>query len=282
MKKYKIAITETLRKIVEVKEENPSQAVSKVESRYDLEEIVLTYEEHCDTTIALSVTDKLFREYQKKQEFHSFVDARLKEKLPKLDMEEKVMITFGSPEDAIADFENHRGESGKESVYLLYTCDAWHSNDSRQLVAPFSSKEAVYRYLEKSRKKYRLSDWDMEFFKENDQTQHGDENLIMESYEIDPGPEEENLGTSFYNKAFSSGKTQLARRELEDLPCPFCTKDVSDEVMLKIVSEADTEIKKWDYDDNNEELEFKYEDIRFREIEEAAVRHKVPYYEDLD
>lgn len=50
MKRYKIAITETLRKIVEVKEENPSQAVSKVESRYDLEEIVLSYEEHCNTT----------------------------------------------------------------------------------------------------------------------------------------------------------------------------------------------------------------------------------------
>lgn len=209
-----------------------------MESRYALEEIVLSYEEHCDTTIALSVTDKLFQQYQKKQEFHSFVDARLKEKLPKLNLEEKVMITFGSPEYAIAEFENHREEPSKESVYLLYTCDAWHSQDSRQLVAPFSSKESVYRYLEKNRQKYRLSDWNMEDFKENDQTQHGGENLIMESYEIDP--EEENLETSFYNKAFSSGKTQLTHRELKDLPCPFCTKDVSDEVMLKIVSEADT------------------------------------------
>lgn len=175
--------------------------------------------------------------------------------------------------------ENCKKVPQKNSIYLLYTCDAYHSNDSRQLIAPFSSLESVYRYLEKSRKKYRLNDWDMEFFKDHGQTQRQGENLIMDTYETDPEPEEEDLNSPFYNKVF--GTVQLTRRELEELPCPFCTKDISDEVMQQIVSEAEEEIKKWDYDDDNEELEFKYEDIRLREIEEATVRHKVPYYEDL-
>lgn len=181
----------------------------------------------------------------------------------------------------MSNFQNKR-VTDKSSIYLLYTCDTWHSNDSRQLIAPFSSLESMYRYLERSRKKYHLSDWDMEFFKDHSQTQRPGENLMTDTYEIDPEPEEEDLDTPFYNKVFSSGKTRLTRRELEELPCPFCTKGINDETMQRIVSDADQEIKKWDYDDNNEEFEFKYEDIRFREIEDAAVLHKVPYYEDLD
>lgn len=177
-------------------------------------------------------------------------------------------------------FENCK-RTDKDSIYLLYTCDAWHSNSSRQLIAPFSSKESVYSYLEKNKKKYRLSNWDMDFFKDHGQTQHQGVNLIMDTYEIDPEPEEEDLDSPFYNKVFSSGTTQLTRRELEELPCPFCTKEISDGIMQQIVSDADREIKEWHYDDNNEELEFKYEDIRIREIEEAAVRCKIPYYEDL-
>lgn len=122
----------------------------------------------------------------------------------------------------------------------------------------------------------------MEFFKDHGQTQRQDENLMMDTYEIDPEPEEENLDTSFYNKVFSSGTTQLTRRELEEMPCPFCTKEISDEIMQRIVSDADREIKEWYCDDDNDDLEFKSEDIRIREIEDAAVLHKVPYYEDLD
>lgn len=179
-------------------------------------------------------------------------------------------------------FESSKGVPSKGSIYLLYTCDAWHTNDSRQLIAPFSSLESVYKYLERSRKKYRLSDWDMDFFKDHGQTQRQGENLMMDTYEIDPEPEEENLDTSFYNKVFSSGTTQLTRRELEEMPCPFCTKEISNEIMQRIVSDADREIKEWYCDDDNDDLEFKSEDIRIREIEDAAVLHKVPYYEDLD
>lgn len=169
----------------------------------------------------------------------------------------------------------------KGSIYLLYTCDAWHTNNSRQLIAPFSSLESVYRHIERSRKKYHLSDWDIDFFKDHNQTQRQGENLIMDTYEIDPEPEEENLDTPFYNKVFSSGTTQLTRRELEEMPCPFYTKEISDEIMQQIVSDADQEIKQWDCDDNNGELEIKSKAIRNREIEDAAVRCNIPYYEDL-
>lgn len=73
----------------------------------------------------------------------------------------------------------------KGSIYLLYTCDAWHTNNSRQLIAPFSSLESVYSYLEKNKRKYRLSKWDLDFFKAHGQTQHQDENLIMDTYKVD-------------------------------------------------------------------------------------------------
>lgn len=282
MNKYKIVIEETLRQTVEVEENNPSLAISEAENRYNASEIVLSADDYQGTNIALASTDKTFLEYQEREEFRRFVDIRFRKRLPELEPEEKITIAFGSPDNAIYDFENRTGEPDKEVIYLLYTCDEWHTNNSRQLVAPFSSKELVYAYLQKNRKKYRLSDWDMEFFKDKNQTQHLGENLIMECHDIDPDSEDENLDTPFYNKVFSSGTTQLTRRELEELSCPLCTKNISDEVMQQIVSEADEEIKKWDYDDDNEELEFKYEDIRIRETENAAVRHKVPYYEDLD
>lgn len=179
-------------------------------------------------------------------------------------------------------FENCEEAQDKGSIYLLYTCDAWHTNNSRQLIAPFSSLESVYRHIERSRKKYHLSDWDIVFFKDHNQTQRQGENLIMDTYEIDPEPEEENLDTPFYNKVFSSGTTQLTRRELEEMPCPFYTKEISDEIMQQIVSDADQEIKQWDCDDDNGELEIKSKAIRNREIEDAAVRCNIPYYEDLD
>ena len=281
MEKYKIAIEETLQTIIEVDAATPSLAVCAAEDRYNAAKIVLSADDYVGTDIALSIEDKQCQKYLENPLFCSFVNSKLKQMLPELDMEGKIRLAFGSPDNAIFDFENRTGELNKESIYLLYTCDEWHTDNSRQLVAPFSSKELVYAYLQKNRKKYRLSDWDMEFFKDNNQTQHQGENLIMECHDIDPNAEDENLDTPFYNKVFSFGTTQLTRRELEELPCPLCTKNISDEVMQQIVSEADGEIKKWDYDDDNEELEFKYEDIRIRESENAAVHHKVPYYEDL-
>lgn len=197
MKKYKIAIEETLSKIIEIDAETPSLAVCEVENQYNAEEIVLSADDYSGTDIALSVEDKQCQEYLENPLFCSFVDSRLKQILPELDMEGKMRLAFGSPDNAIFEFENRTGEPDKEVIYLLYTCDEWHTNNSRQLVAPFSSKELVYAYLQKNKKKYRLSDWDMEFFKDYNQTQHQGENLILEYHDIDPDSENENQDTPY-------------------------------------------------------------------------------------
>lgn len=197
MKKYKIAIEETLSKIIEIDAETPSLAVCEAENQYNAAEIVLSADDYSGTDIALSVEDKQCQEYLENPLFCSFVDSRLKQILPELDIEGKMRLAFGSPDNAIFEFENRTRKPDKEVVYLLYTCDEWHTNNSRQLVALFSSKELVYAYLQKNKKEYRLSDWDMEFFKDYNQTQHQGENLILEYHDIDPDSEDENQDTSY-------------------------------------------------------------------------------------
>lgn len=282
MDTYQITVRETLEKTVSVEAESPALAVCRVEDSYNAEEIVLYSDSHTGTDIALSIDDKLCQEHLENPLFLAFVDARLKTMIPELGNAEKMCLAFGSPDNAISDFEQRKGQPDESHVYLLYTCNAWHEHSSRELVAPFSSKELVYNYLEKNRKKYNLSDWDLEFFKKQGQTQRENRNFILDCHESDLIPEVEDMNAPFYNKVFSCGKTKLTRRELEDFPCPLCARNVSDEQMQAIVSEMDGEIKKWTYEDGNEEYEFEYEDIRLREMEEAAVRHKVPYYQDLE
>lgn len=214
METYQVVIREYLEKKVEIEAETPSLAVCAVEDKYNNAQIVLSTDDHSGTDIALSVGDKLCEEYLKNTLFRTFVDDKFKQMTPEFEPEEKMRLAFGSPDNAIFEFENRLG-----------------------------ADKAVY--------------------------------------EINSEVEKVNLDTPFYNKVFISGKIQLTRRELEELPCPLCTKNVGDSVMQDIVQDAECEVNKWDYDDDNAELEFKFEDIRLREIEDAAVRHKIPYYDDL-
>lgn len=85
----------------------------------------------------------------------------------------------------------------------------------------------------------------------------------------------------FYKHVFTCGSTTLTRGELESFPCPFCTKNVTDEQMEAIVIKMDTEIKKYAWKKNGAELELEYEDARYYEMDNAAAKCKVPYYEDL-
>lgn len=112
MKKYKIAIEETLSKIIEIDAETPSLAVCEVENQYNAEEIVLSADDYSGTDIALSVEDKQCQEYLENPLFCSFVDSRLKQILPELDMEGKMRLAFGSPDNAIFEFENRTGGTG--------------------------------------------------------------------------------------------------------------------------------------------------------------------------
>lgn len=189
MDTYQITVRETLEKTVSVEAESPALAVCQVEDSYNAEKIVLSSGNHTGTDIALSVNDKLCREYIENPLFLAFVDARLKKLIPELDNEEKMRLAFGSPDNAISDFESCAGKPDENSICLLYTCDAWHGHGSRELVAPFSSEALVYSYLEKKRKEHNLSDWDLDFFKEQRQTQKQGVNYIMEIVPADIVPE---------------------------------------------------------------------------------------------
>lgn len=214
METYQVVIREYLEKKVEIEAETPSLAVCAVEEKYNNAEVVLSADNHSGTDIALSAGDKLCGKYLQKTLFRTFVDDKLRQMIPEIEYEEKMRLAFGSPDNAIFEFEN-RSEADKA------VC------------------------------------------------------------EINSEVEKVNLDTPFYNKVFISGKIRLNRRELEELPCPLCTKNVGDSVMQDVVQEAECEVNKWNNDDDNAELEFKFEDIRLREVEDAAVRHKIPYYDEL-
>lgn len=114
MKRYKVIIRELLEEKVEVLAESPSHAISKVEDKYYACDIVLSADNHTQTDITLSVEDKLCKGYLNNPLFCSFVDTKLKQMLPELDIEEKMRLTFGSENNAISHFENQGGEPGKE------------------------------------------------------------------------------------------------------------------------------------------------------------------------
>ncbi len=191
METYQIIVRETLEKKVEIEAETPSLAVCAAEDQYNASEVVLSADNYAGTDIALSVEDKSFQEHLTNPSFQTFVDAKLLQQLPEFDVEDKIQLAFGSPDNAISEFERYGNQPIKTNIYLLYTCNSWHERNSQELIAPFSSKELVYAYVIKNRRAYHLSDWDIDFFKDNNQTQGHNANLIMECYEIDPEAEEE-------------------------------------------------------------------------------------------
>ena len=93
-----------------------------------------------------------------------------------------------------------------------------------------------------------------------------------------------NLPTDFYEKEFKCGNSSISRGNLEGLPCPFYTAELSDEQMQTVIDETDAETRsRWRIppgqaiDFNNEE----YDDVWWEELEKAVLRQNVPYYEDI-
>ena len=71
------------------------------------------------------------------------------------------------------------------------------------------------------------------------------------------------------------------RWALEGMPCPICTMDYSDEVMVKIHDDVKKQLllTLGTCDTSIEDVE----DAWWREVEEFAVmEYKMPYYEDMD
>ena len=100
----------------------------------------------------------------------------------------------------------------------------------------------------------------------------------------------------FLDKVFKCNDSELTRRDLESFPAPFYTDNVSDETMQNIINETDAGTRQIWKLNNNEPLRNndsdidEYGDTRndkinetwWQELEEAAVRHHIPYYEDLE
>ena len=86
---------------------------------------------------------------------------------------------------------------------------------------------------------------------------------------------------SFYEKTFHGTLTTLCRGDLESLPCPFYTAEVSDETMQKIIDEVDKEMEATygsDFDPENE----RHSEYWWEVMERECCWHEIPYYEDLE
>lgn len=98
---------------------------------------------------------------------------------------------------------------------------------------------------------------------------------------MDPEPEAD----EFYDRIFKYGQSQLSRGELESLPVPFCTKDVTDEQMEEIVRQTELDTRERLRLDEEEQIDMgndRHSEVWWEEMEAAVCRHNVPYYEDID
>lgn len=278
---YKIAIEELLRRVVTVEAENPTLAVYEVEEEYNLERHVLSENDFIGVDIVLAPEDKEAQEYLSNGTFRSFVERRFNIHSADFPLTDKARFVFGSMDNAIYEFNKRASKPSSEEkeIWLLYRCDARLSTSSLELVALFSSKEAVTDYLAGNRKRFRLTQWDLDFFRENNQTQRGGANYIVFSHSLEPEPQSADTDDAFYKKLFRYATTVLTRYELENLPCPFRTKNTDDETMRKIVRRMHRKMKERINAGDNETSDM--EAIRLEEMDEAAAHFNVPYYEDL-
>lgn len=289
MKKYRIAIEETLRKVVEIEAETPGLAVCQAEDEYNAQRHVLSADDFIGADIALSTDDATVREALDNADFVGYVQHRFEECRESISIEDKIRLVFGSFDNALHEFGEYREEAARNrpQVYLLYRSDAWHSRSSMELIAPFSSLENMMEYLRRKKKEFRLTDDDLTEFENNRQTQGRDENYLYESDYLDVLPEQEPelppKDDAFYDKVFTCGQSELSRRDLESLPVPFNTYDVTDEQMEQIVFETEMETRDRLRLGEKESIDFendRHSAIWWEEMEKAVVRHGVPYYED--
>lgn len=288
MRKYKIAIEETLRRVVEVEAETPGLAVSRAEDEYNEEKHVLSAEDFIGTDIALSSDDETVKRALEDTEFVEYVESRFKEHNT-VPIEDKIRLAFGSFDNVLYEFNERKEETIRDRprVYMLYRSDAWHSRSSMELVAPFSSFANMMEYLRRKKKEFHLTASDLEEFKNNRQTQGRDENYLYESDYLDvlpdPEPGRPPREQAFYDRIFVYGKSELSRGELESMPVHFDTYDVTDEQMEEIVRETEQETRDRLRLDENESIDLendRHSEIWWEEMENTVVRHGVPYYED--
>lgn len=89
----------------------------------------------------------------------------------------------------------------------------------------------------------------------------------------------------FYDKEFTCGQSCITRGELESLPCPFCTDNVTDEQMQTIIDQTDGETRSRMRINSDQPLDLdddKTSEVWWEQLEAAVNRQNIPYYEDID
>lgn len=77
-------------------------------------------------------------------------------------------------------FVNHiKGIDMARSVTIAFSCDAWHSHASKEIVGVFSTKKIALKNLKKFLDREDLYD-----LEQHNQTQGRETNYILESYTI--------------------------------------------------------------------------------------------------
>ncbi|WP_302589092.1 hypothetical protein [Alistipes senegalensis] len=168
-----------------------------------------------------------------------------------------------------------------KKIYLLYRGDAWLSSASLTLIAPFTTFEKAVDYLHKKSREYGIDRDAVAQFKSIRQTQGLEENFYCEELEVDPEPEVD----EFYDRIFKYGQSELSRGELESLPVPFRTKNVTDEQMEEIVRQTELDTRDRLRLNEGEPIDFendRHSEVWWEEMEAAVCRHNVPYHEDID
>lgn len=88
----------------------------------------------------------------------------------------------------------------------------------------------------------------------------------------------------YYDKEFGYYNSKISRGELESLPCPFCTNNVSDDVMQSIIMMTDLSTKQRLGLSDDQRLNLKKEkvsEVWWKELESAVRYYNIPYCEDL-
>lgn len=104
MNKYRIAIEETLRKVVEVEAETPGLAVCKGEDEYNEEKYVLSADDFIGVDITLSSDDENVRRMVNDTDFVAYVERRYFEMSENYQLEDKIRLAFGSFDNALHEF----------------------------------------------------------------------------------------------------------------------------------------------------------------------------------
>ncbi len=92
------------------------------------------------------------------------------------------------------------------------------------------------------------------------------------------------MNNDFYEKQFRAGDSSVSRSDLESLPCPFCTENVSDTIMQSIVEQTDLATRCNLNLNSDEHIDFsnhRHSEMWWSELERVVCSFQVPYYEDL-